>query len=199
MKNQPEQAVIFLETAVAQEPANARAFLYLGIVYEQLGMLDDAIAAYRRILPRAGDLTPYVASNLGNLFFLKQNVAEAERFYNLAIEHDSSFSPAYLGRANTRLLAGDLRGALSDYQEYLMLEPRSPQRQNILSLAALLRAELSEQTGVAAALNPGATVSFGATAGAEMLEEDFPEGGFLESEILESRENIDVYENRPVK
>jgi len=141
MQNNPSQAAAFLERAISEEPANPVPFLYLGIVYEQLGRQDEAIAIYRRILPSAGKQSARVASNLGNVYFQKGNIDMAEQYYSQAINLDSSFSNAYLGRANTRIKAGNMQSAVNDYEEYLTLEPRSAQRPNILQLINLIKSE----------------------------------------------------------
>jgi len=141
MQNQPSGAVDFLLRAMAEDPANIMASLYLGIVYEQLGRMDEAIAIYRRILPGAGNLSATVANNLGNVYFQRGNLNEADQFYTQAIGFDSSFSNAYLGRANTRIRAGNLDNAITDYEQYLRVEPRSSQRSNIEQLINLIRTE----------------------------------------------------------
>jgi tetratricopeptide (TPR) repeat protein len=143
MQNRPAEAAPFLESAIADDPANAVIYLYLGIVYEQLGRIDEAIAVYRRILPAAGSLSANVANNLGNVYFQRGNTDEAERFYTQAIGFDSVFSSAYLGRANTRIKAGNLQNAITDYESYLTLEPLSPQRSNIEQLVNILQTEFA--------------------------------------------------------
>jgi Tfp pilus assembly protein PilF len=143
MQNQPAQAVPFLEGAISDEPDRVVAWLYLGIVYEQLGRVDDAISIYRRILPYAGNLTANVANNLGNVYFQRGNLAEAERYFTEAINFDSVYSRAYLGRANARTKAANLQNAVSDYEHYLTLSPRSSQRANIEQLINLIRAEMA--------------------------------------------------------
>jgi len=143
MQNQPAQALSFLESAVVEDPAHITAWIYLGIVHEQLNRLEEAIAVYRRILPSAGSLSANVANNLGNVYFHRGNTEEAERYYTQAIGFDSVFSYAYLGRANTRIKAGNLQNAVSDYEQYLTLEPRSPQRSNIERLVVLIRSEIA--------------------------------------------------------
>jgi tetratricopeptide (TPR) repeat protein len=119
------------------------AFLYLGIVYEQLGRLDEAVAVYRKILPRAGAETARVAYNLGNAYYSKGNAVFAEQYYTQAIEADGAFASAWLNRANTRVKTGSLRESLSDYETYLSLEPRSPKRPEIERLAAFIREEFA--------------------------------------------------------
>jgi tetratricopeptide (TPR) repeat protein len=143
MQNRPKEALVFLENAVAEDPAHVKAFLYLGIVYQQLERLDEAVAAYRKILPRAGSETARVACNLGNVYYRKGDADSAEQYYTMAIEADGTWASAWLNRANTRVKAGSLRESLADYGQYLILEPRSPQRPEIERLMALIREEFA--------------------------------------------------------
>jgi len=145
MQNKPAEAAVFLEIAAADDPAHALSWLYLGIVYEQIGKADEAIAAYRRILPMAGHLSANIANNLGNVYFHKGNTEMAEQFYTQAIGFDSVYSKAYLGRANTRIKAGNLQNAVTDYEQYLTLEPRSAQRPRIEQLVTLIRSEFAAE------------------------------------------------------
>ncbi|MCL1991917.1 MAG: hypothetical protein FWG66_03100 [Spirochaetes bacterium] len=184
MMNLPHEALPYLEEAVLEDPMNGRAFLYLGIALEQLDLFEYAIAAYRRAIPRAGNLAAYAASNLGNIFFRIQNTVEAERFYSLAIEHDSSFSAAFLGRANTRLMAGDFENALHDYEEYLWLEPRSAQRPNVEELIGLIRVQIAEDAQTAAQMAVSAQIE-------EMLIENIPASVIPETDFILDADFID--------
>jgi tetratricopeptide (TPR) repeat protein len=139
MQNKPGEALVFLENCIAQDPAHVQAFLYLGIAYEQLDRMDEAIAAYRKILPRAGALSATVSTNLANAYFRKGNGELAELFYTQALEADTSYSAAYLGRANARIKAGVIKDAPGDYEVYLSLEPRSPKRPEIERMIAFIR------------------------------------------------------------
>jgi tetratricopeptide (TPR) repeat protein len=145
MQNKPSEAVVFLENAIIEEPSNVTAYLYLGIVYEQLQKADEAIATYRRILPVAGNRSSQVATNLGNVYFTRGNNEMAEQLYTQVIESDPGFPRAWLGRANTRVKAGNLKNAASDYDRYLLLEPLSSQRTRIEQLVSLLRAEFAAE------------------------------------------------------
>jgi tetratricopeptide (TPR) repeat protein len=191
-RNKPKEAVIFLENAAADDPANQKTWLYLGIVYEQLNRFDEAIAAYRKILDKAGGLAANVAANLGNAYFRKGNTEFAEQFYTRALDEDSVYAPAYLGRANTRVKTGALRDAIVDYELYLALAPHSPQRSEIERLIMVIRAEfaaeerrklLAEEEAraeaerrqrlldeVAASLQSAADASQGLSTGAEKVE-----------------------------
>jgi tetratricopeptide (TPR) repeat protein len=145
MENKPQEALGFLEAAIVQDPAQVRAYLYLGIIYQQLGRADDAIAIYRKVLPRAGDEAARVAFNLGNVYSRVGNTEYAEEFYTQAINADSAYGPAYLNRANLRIKKGDPAAALTDYDLYLSLEPRSAKRPQIEQLCALIRAEFAAE------------------------------------------------------
>jgi tetratricopeptide (TPR) repeat protein len=145
MRNNPAEASVFLERALAEDPANVTIYLYLGIVYEQLNRPDEAIAIYRRALPIAGNMSATVANNLGNVYFSRGNTELAEQFYSQAIGINSVFSNAYLGRANTRIRSGQLLNAVNDYEQYLTLEPRSSQRENIQRLVNLIRSDIAAE------------------------------------------------------
>jgi tetratricopeptide (TPR) repeat protein len=145
MQNKPREALTFLESAVTEDPAHTQAFLYLGIVYQQLDRVDDAIAAYRKILPRAGAETARIAYNLGNAYFTKGNASFARQYYSQAIEADSSYASAYLNRANALIKTGELNEAITDYESYLTLEPRSAKRPQIEKLISFIREEFAAQ------------------------------------------------------
>ena len=145
MQNKPSEALIFLENAVADEPSNVTAYLYLGVVYEQLGRYDEAISVYKRALPIAGNMSANVANNIGNVYFQKGDTGSAEQFYTQAVSSNASFGKAYLGRANTRIKSGNLRDAASDYERYLTLEPSSSQRPKIEQMVNLIRAEFAAE------------------------------------------------------
>lgn len=143
MQNKPQEALHYLESAVNEDPAYVQAFLYLGIAYVQVNRVDDAIAAYRKILPKGGEETARIAFNLGNAYFIKGNPALARQYYTQAIEANPAYSSAYLNRANSLVKSGELPDALTDYEDYLALEPGSPQREQIVRLTAFIRAEFA--------------------------------------------------------
>jgi tetratricopeptide (TPR) repeat protein len=145
MLNKPREALAFLENAIAEDPAHVTAFYYLGMVYQQLGRIDEAIAAYRKILPRAGKESARIAYNLGNAYYMKENTAFAEQFYTQALDEDPVFAPAYLNRANTRVKNGSLKTAIADYELYLSLEPGSPKKPEIERLIAFIREEFAAE------------------------------------------------------
>jgi len=139
LRNNPRMPCPTWRKRWAEDPANTKAALYLGITYQQLGRADDAIATLRKLLPRSGDQTALVAFNLGNVYFTKGAAAFAEQYYTQAIQADGNFSSAFLNRANSRIKTGALKDAVSDYQTYLTLEPSSPKRPQIEKLLVLIQ------------------------------------------------------------
>jgi tetratricopeptide (TPR) repeat protein len=144
MQNKPSEALVYLENSTVEDPAHVEAFLYLGIVYEQMGRTDEAIVVYRQILNRAGALTANVTTNLANAYFKKGSIAEAEMLYTQALNADFAYALAYLGRANTRMKKNALMEAVSDYEQYLLYDPRAPQRRTIEQLILLVKGEYAE-------------------------------------------------------
>ena len=145
MRNQPEQALDFLVRARFEDPSNPMVYVYLGLVYEQLNRIDEAIAIYRQVLPTAGVLSANVANNLGNIYLKRRNTDMAEQYFSQALGFNSVFSSAYLGRANTRIEAGNLRNAVNDYQQYLTLEPLSPQNSQIQQMINIIQTEFANE------------------------------------------------------
>ncbi|MDR0554155.1 MAG: tetratricopeptide repeat protein [Treponema sp.] len=143
LRDKPEEALPYLQTAAAEEPGNLQAFLYWGLACLQLRRVDEAISVYLQVFPRGGAEQYRIAYNLGNAYFTKEAYSQALDYYVKAIEANPRLAPAYLNRANTKIRLGDLRGALADYTQYLALEPQSPQRTQIESLVALINGEFA--------------------------------------------------------
>jgi len=153
MQNKPQEALQYLESAAAEDPAHVQAFLYLGIAYLQLNRADDAIATYKKILPLGGAETARIAFSLGNAYFVKGNFALAKEYYTQAIAADPSYASAYLNRANALVKNGELSDALTDYQAFLGMDPGNPKNDQVVKLMAFIRAQFAaeEQRRVAAA------------------------------------------------
>lgn len=145
LRNKPREAIPLLETIIAEDPANIKAALYLGVAYQQVNRLDDAIALYKKLLNRSDVDVAQVAFNLGNIYFMKGSAAFAEEYYTLAIQKNESFSSAYLNRANARIKTGNLSEALKDYTNYVSLEPASPKRPQIEQLMALIQEQFAAE------------------------------------------------------
>jgi len=144
LENRPQEALPPLEKALYEDPNNERLYLYLGIVYEQLGNLDKSIQVMRRGLNVARGVKDLLYFNLGNDLFRQKEYTLAEQMYSNALEVNGTMEDAYLNRANARLQLESYPGARADYIEYLRLAPATPQRESIEKLIALLGGMLDE-------------------------------------------------------
>ena len=148
IQNRPREALEFLEAAITEDPANVQAFLYLGITYQQLDRVDDAITVFQRILPLGGPDTAKIAFNLGNAHLIKGNPGLAVESYTEALAQDPEYSAALLNRANARLQIGSqesLRDAIEDYENYLDMEPDSSQATQITRLISAIQEDFAGQ------------------------------------------------------
>jgi tetratricopeptide (TPR) repeat protein len=139
VQNKPQDARPLLESALNDDPSNEKAYLYLGIIYQQLGDPQKAIDILKRGLDIASAHKDLFYYNMGNDFFSRKEFAFAEEMYTSAITSNKNLSESYLNRANTRLQLQKYDGALGDYSLFLQLAPQDPQRPSIEKIMALLR------------------------------------------------------------
>ncbi|TVQ37159.1 MAG: tetratricopeptide repeat protein [Spirochaetaceae bacterium] len=147
MQNRPAEAAAVLEAALEQQPRNERIYLYLGIVYEQLGRYERAAEILRRGLEVASTHRGLIYFNLGNNYLAAGNPDLADEMYTEAIRTDGSLAEAYLNRANLRVRTEQYSRAIDDYTVYLTLAPSTPQRDEIQRMISLLR-DIIEQERV---------------------------------------------------
>jgi tetratricopeptide (TPR) repeat protein len=143
MRNKPQEALVYLESAIAENPEQIRAYLYLGLAYQQLDRSEEAIVIFRRALPIAGADTALIAFNLGNVYYARGNLSQAEDFYTQALEANPGYAAAYLNRGNARLTRQALQDAVYDYEAYLNLEPGSAKRGRIEQLISAIRSDFA--------------------------------------------------------
>jgi tetratricopeptide (TPR) repeat protein len=145
LQNRPKEAQPLLEQALYENPDDERLYLYLGIVYQQLGNPDKSIQVMRRGLAVAKGVRDLLYFNIGNNLFGQKEYTMAEQMYTNALESNRTLAAAYLNRANARLDLQNYPAARDDYVEYLRLDPATPQREPIEKLIALLGGLLDEQ------------------------------------------------------
>jgi tetratricopeptide (TPR) repeat protein len=144
MQNKPLEASALLESAVKQDPQNEKAWLELGIAYQQLKRYDEAVAALRKGASVAVQYRHLFYYNLGNVYFTQGRNNFADDMYSQALAANDAFSPAYLNRANTRVNLQNFPDAVADYTRYLSLEPASPKRPSIEKVVAIINGKLAE-------------------------------------------------------
>ncbi len=151
VQNKPQDARPLLESALNDDPSNEKAYLYLGIVYQQLGDTQKAIDTLTRGLGVAASYKDLFYYNIGNDLFARKDFAKASDAYTSAIATNGNLADAYLNRANTRLQLQVLDGALADYTLFLQLKPQDPQRTSIEKIMALIRGVQDDQAKAQAA------------------------------------------------
>ena len=149
VQNQPRDAEPLLEMALNDDPSNEKVYLYLGIVYQQLGNLDKAIDVLKRGLAVSTSYKDLIYYNIGNDMFARKDYALAEQMYTEALGVNKNLAEGYLNRANARLQQQSYDGAVEDYTVFLQLQPQDPQRPRIEEVIRLLtqikQAKLKQQ------------------------------------------------------
>ncbi len=138
LENKPQEASALLERAIREKPSDEKAWLYLGICYQQLGRHDEAVAVFRKGLPAALSLSHVFHFNMGNSFLAQGRNAFAEEMYGQAIQAKPDWAPPFLNRANARMAQEKYTDAVSDYTVYLSINPSSPQAESIRKVIDLL-------------------------------------------------------------
>jgi Tfp pilus assembly protein PilF len=77
--------------SILEDPLTAEEHLNLGLAYEKSGELDNAIREYQK----ASKTLPVAYLYLGNGYFQKNELKQAEKCYEKAILHDGSNADAY--------------------------------------------------------------------------------------------------------
>ncbi|MBN1686584.1 MAG: tetratricopeptide repeat protein [Spirochaetales bacterium] len=142
LENRFEEALPVLESAVVQHPQNERLYLYLGTVYEHMGMYEKAVSILQKGTIVADLYLDLMYFNIANNLFRQRKTALADEMYSRCITDNPRFAEAYLNRANNRVEFEDFSGAVDDYNVYLNLKPASQQRENIEKMIGLLTSRI---------------------------------------------------------
>jgi tetratricopeptide (TPR) repeat protein len=145
VQNKPREAQPLLESALGDDPSNEKIYLYLGIIYQQLGDAQKAIDILKRGMNVATAYKDLFYYNMGNDFYSRKEYAFAEEMYSNALSANKDLSEAYINRANDRMQLQNLTGAIADYSVFLQLKPQDPRRPDIERLMALVRQAQDDQ------------------------------------------------------
>jgi tetratricopeptide (TPR) repeat protein len=139
VQDKPREAQPLLESALTDDPSNEKTYLYLGIIYQQLGDIQKSIDILKRGVDVATGYKDLFYFNIGNDFYSRKEYAPAEEMYTNALTANTQLSEGYINRANDRMQLQNLTGALADYTVFLQLKPQDPRRPDIEKLMSLIR------------------------------------------------------------
>lgn len=143
-ENRPTEAIPLLEAALKADPALEKAYLYLGLAYQQTGRLDEAISVLKRGIPRSEAWLHLIYYNLGNCYFRQGKNAFADEMYTQALAVRPGYGSALLNRANSKMGQREYEAAVLDYRQYLAVAPDSAQRPSIERVIALIESDRAE-------------------------------------------------------
>ena len=138
----PVAAAVELQCATARNPAHTWSWLYLAAAYEQMGRLDDALAACQRAVALSG--WPNAWNNLGWILSRLNRPAEAEQAFLEAIRRDPGYRKAWENLIRIRLETGDYAGAEAAARQGLALNPDNADAWNTLGWILQLQNRLEE-------------------------------------------------------
>lgn len=102
---------------------NSKALIPLANMYKDLGMYEDAISTYKKIiLLQHGNFLAYY--NLGILCQMSEKLQEAQNYLLKSIELNEKYSPAYYALGLTYVKSSDLQKAKEMFQRYLEMDPQ---------------------------------------------------------------------------
>ena len=144
-RNKPQEAIPYFVSAMADVGVSPSIYIYLGIAYYQLGQYSESLDTFKKGLAVSGTNKRIIAYNAGNTAYAMKDYSTAEEMYSMALAADPKFSAPVLNRANARLSQQKYTEALSDYEQYLVLDPATNQRSEVEQVIAALKGEIAFQ------------------------------------------------------
>ncbi len=122
LQMQGKGSLLALQKAAQLLPDDAEVHNNLGLVFQQLGQLDEAAASYRRAILAEPD---YAAAhyNLGNILAGKGRLNEAEASFRRALQIKPDDEETHYNLGNTLRELGRLNEAEASYRRALQLKP----------------------------------------------------------------------------
>lgn len=141
-ENHLDKAQTYLEAALAQGQISEKLYLDLGLVYQKLGLVGEALKMFHKGADLGGPLQYLLEYDAGAVSFAQKDWSSAEQAYTAVLQLRPQFADAVLNRANTRLEEKNWQGAIADYELYQSLAPQNPQKAVIDQVIALLKQTL---------------------------------------------------------
>lgn len=190
---QIEQGLQYYTTAIALRPESALLRNMRGIVFDELGKTEEAIADFREAIRQEPDYaTPH--SNLGVVLAGKGKLEEAIDEYRQAIRLKPDVPDAYNNLGNALIDQGKLDEGIAEYREAIRLKPdlfeSHANLANVLSSQGRFREAVSEYRE-AIRLKPTVPNVHASFGDCLFKMED------LETAVSEYREEIRLFPNEP--
>lgn len=134
MKEQYQDALLFMFKSIEIDPLKAIRHYNLGVVLENIGDRSQAIRAYQETIK----LDPqYIQAynNLGNIFLELGEVQQAESVYRQGILTNPNHFGGYLNLGNILMSRQQIDEAIAAYETALNLKPRDPDILHNLGIA----------------------------------------------------------------
>ena len=134
-----EMAEVMLLESIKHDPENALAYSYLGDLFLNKKLYDEALKYYLRAL----ELRPESAENnfrIAQTYYYMKNGKKAAEHFSKAYELDNTltFAVYHIGLTNL-MLNRDKENTISNWEKYIELAPDDPQKENILQVIELLK------------------------------------------------------------
>lgn len=131
-RGQAAEAERLLARALELNPGIAEVYLHRGNALGELDRREDALLSYEAAL-RLQPRNPQLHLARGNALVELERYDEAVIAFDCAIEADPEYDPAFVNRGVLRLLRGNYRDGLADYEHR---RPRDPARRMLPRLSA---------------------------------------------------------------
>ncbi|MCR4938482.1 MAG: tetratricopeptide repeat protein [Treponemataceae bacterium] len=141
-ENKPAEAIIYLQQAILENGVNPDVYNYLGLAYYQTGQFQKSLEVFQLGTGVSGTDRRRLYYNAGNSAFSLGYYDRAVEMYSYALAANPTFSSALLNRANARMKEQSYEDAITDYTQYIELEPDSSQAESIKRLIELLSSEI---------------------------------------------------------
>ncbi|HPU96933.1 MAG TPA: tetratricopeptide repeat protein [Candidatus Hydrogenedentes bacterium] len=153
----PLPAAVELQCAIARDPAHTWSWLYLAAAYEQMGRLEDALAACERAV-KLSPGRPDAWNNLGWLYLCLNRPGPAETALSEAVRLDPEYRVAWMNLLRARLDQEKYREAETAARRLVEMEPNNPDAWNNLGWTLMLQRRNEEAEAAflkALELDPG--------------------------------------------
>jgi Flp pilus assembly protein TadD len=122
-KGDLKNAVLLLNVAISIDPKKGSAYYNRAIMFDKLNQKEEAIRDYNMALIYDPERALEILNNRSNLFLETGRFREAIIDFDYLISIKSNNFYYYSNRAFARLKLNDIKGAVSDYQKALQLQP----------------------------------------------------------------------------